>query len=120
MDYEEYLRQNPEFATRQKAKEKVEQVQVSESQTEMYHCPNCGYDFDKPAAHPYGWGAFICGIFLSIIGGLFSITGIGIIIATPILALAACAFIAFAVSYGIAAFSMPASLALPRLKSLAR
>ena len=36
---------------------------------------------------------------------MFAITGIGIIIATPVLALAACAFIAFAVSYGIAAIS---------------
>ena len=105
MNYEEYLRQNPEFAARQKAKEKIGQVQVAETPTGMYHCPNCGYDFDKPAAHPYGWGAFICGIVLSIIGGLFAITGIGIIIATPVLALATCAFIAFAVSYGIAAIS---------------
>ena len=66
MNYEEYLRQNPEFAARQKAKEKIGQVQVAETPTGMYHCPNCGYDFDKPAAHPYGWGAFICGIVLLI------------------------------------------------------
>lgn len=72
MNYEEYLKQNPDFAARQKAKEKVKQIQAPESQTGMYRCPNCGYDFDKPAAHPYGWGAFICGIVLSAIGGLLA------------------------------------------------
>lgn len=104
MNYEEYLKENPEFADRQKAKEgkKNESFKL---QSGSYHCPNCGYDFDKPASRPYGWGAFICGMVLSVLGGLLAITGIGIIIAIPVFTLAACCFIAFAVSYGTASIS---------------
>lgn len=105
MSYEEYLKQNPEFAARQKAKEAVQRAQTPKSRAGAYHCPNCGYDFDKPAAHPYAWGTFICGIILFIMGGLFATNVIGGIIAIPLLALSGCCLIAFAVSHGIAVIS---------------
>lgn len=47
MSYDDYLKQNPEFAMRQ--------ARISAGN---YHCPNCGHDFDKPASQSYGWGAF--------------------------------------------------------------
>lgn len=94
MSYDDYLKQNPEFAMRQ--------ARISAGN---YHCPNCGHDFDKPASQSYGWGAFFCGLILSIIGVVIGMTGIGMIIAIPNLTLSSCAFIAFAVSYGTTAVS---------------
>lgn len=95
MNYDDYLKQNPEFAAKKQAQ--IPQV--------IYHCPNCGYDFDKPANQSYGWGSLFFGIILSIIGTIIGLTGIGMIIAIPILALSSCALISYAVSQGISTVS---------------
>lgn len=114
MDYEEYLKQNPEFAARQKAKENVQKREAITDETYatdvVYHCPNCGFDFDKPASQSSGWGAFICGIVVAFIGFTLSpmgtmISGIGIIIIIPIFILAAILFLIFAIAQGITSVS---------------
>ena len=112
MNYEEWLKQNPEYAARQKAKENIQKTEpITDdvySSSENYHCPNCGFDFDKPANQSSGWGAFICGIVVAFIGLVLSPIGmaskIGIII-IPIFVLAAILFLIFAIAQGIASIS---------------
>lgn len=113
MNYEEWLKQNPEYAARQKAKENIQKTEpITDdvySSSENYHCPNCGFDFDKPANQSSGWGAFICGIVLAFIGislaPMGMVPGIGMVIIISISFLTTILFLIFSIAQGITSIS---------------